>query len=92
MIITPRVPSVAIAKAGMLVSVDPAYPNAWRREPYYGQLLPWAKRYPVEIRVGLRYIALYADGTEKEVTVTEAWIEGRSEGPEGGRGQSTGAG
>jgi uncharacterized protein len=87
MIITPRVPSGEVAKQGMLLSVDPAYPNAWRREPYYTQLLAWAQRYPVEIRVGLRYIALYANGTEKEVTRTQAWIEGRSENHEGDYGR-----
>ena len=24
---------------GLLVTVDPAFPTAWRREPYYSQLL-----------------------------------------------------
>jgi hypothetical protein len=26
----------------MNVQVDPGQPNAWRREPYYGQLKRWA--------------------------------------------------
>jgi hypothetical protein len=52
---------------GMRIVVDPAFPNAWRREPYHSQLLA-AIRYgtPVMIRVGLRAIGLNADGTEHE--------------------------
>jgi hypothetical protein len=33
----------------------------------------------VEIRVGRRFIGLNADGTERQVTRTQAWIEGRDE-------------
>jgi hypothetical protein len=29
---------------GHLVTVDPAFPNAWRREPYYSQILAWANK------------------------------------------------
>jgi len=35
-----------------LIIVDPAYPNAWRREPYYGQLLALAQQSSVKIRGG----------------------------------------
>ncbi len=28
----------------MIVDVDADYPNAWRREPYYGQLKAWSNR------------------------------------------------
>ena len=31
-------------QGGFLIIVDPSYPNAWRREPYYGQLLALAQR------------------------------------------------
>jgi uncharacterized protein len=78
MFITPR-PSEGLAKKGILVTVDPAYPNAWRRNPYYEQLLAWAQHMLVEIRVGRRFIGLNADGTERQVTRTQAWIEGRDE-------------
>jgi len=78
MFITPR-PSEGLAKKGTLVTVDPAYPNAWRRNPYYAQLLAWAQHMSVEIRVGRRFIGLNADGTERQVTRTQAWIEGRDE-------------
>jgi len=78
MFITPR-PSEGLAKKGILVTVDPAYPNAWRRNPYYPQLLAWAQHMLVEIRVGRRFIGLDADGTERQVTRTQAWIEGREE-------------
>ena len=64
---------------GFLIIVDPAYPNAWRREPYYGQLLVLAQRSLVKIRVGRRFIRLNADGSEEQVTRTQAWIEGRPE-------------
>ena len=73
MIIIPRVPP----HQGMLVTVDPAYPNAWRREPYYAHLLRWAQKVRVEIRVGRRCIGLNADGTEQEVARTQTWLEGR---------------
>src|SRR5215472_3060306 len=43
------------AEKGFLIIVDPAYPNAWRREPYYGQLLALAQRNLVKIRVGRRF-------------------------------------
>jgi hypothetical protein len=67
------------AEPGFLIIVDPAYQNAWRREPYYGQLLALAQRSLVKIRVGRRFITLNADGSEEEVIRTQAWIEGRSE-------------
>jgi hypothetical protein len=60
------------AEGGFLIIVDPAYPKAWRREPYYGQLLALAQRNLVKIRVGRRFIGLNAD-------VQKAWIEGRPE-------------
>jgi hypothetical protein len=68
---------------GPLVTVDPAFPTAWRREPYYSQLLAWAQYTQVEIRVGRRCIGLNADGTEDEVTRTQAWIERGEEEPLG---------
>ena len=67
------------AEQGFLIIVDPAYPNAWRREPYYRQLLALAQRSAVKIRVGRRFIGLNADGSEEQVTRTPAWIEGRPE-------------
>jgi hypothetical protein len=67
------------AEQGFLIIVDPAHPNAWRREPYYGQLLALAQRTLVKIRVGRRFVRLNADGSEDQVTRTQAWIEGRPE-------------
>ena len=67
------------AEGGFLIIVDPAYPDAWRREPYYGQLLALAQRNLVKIRVGRRFIGLNADGSEEQVTRTQAWIEGRAQ-------------
>jgi hypothetical protein len=79
MIIAPRVPPHTLADQGMLVTVDPAYPNAWRREPYYTQLRTWAQDIIVEMRIGCRCIRLNADGTEHEVMRTRAWLEGHEE-------------
>src|SRR5262245_21162621 len=45
----------------LVVTVDPAFPTAWRREPYYPQLLAWAQDRRVQIRIGLRIIQLNAD-------------------------------
>jgi uncharacterized protein len=68
-----------VTRVGTLVTVDPAFPGAWRREPYYSQLREWAQHMQVEIRVGRRCIGLNADGTEREVVRKQAWIEGREE-------------
>jgi hypothetical protein len=72
---------MVISRAGdsFLIVVDPAYPNAWRREPYYGQLLALAKRSGVKIRVGQRFIRMNADGSERQWWRSQAHIEGRSE-------------
>jgi hypothetical protein len=79
MIITRREPRYNLAERGMLVTVDPTYPDAWRRKPHYVQLLKWAQHIVVEIRVGRRCIRLNADGSEQEATKTRAWLEGREE-------------
>ena len=50
------------AEQGFLIIVDPARPTAWRREPYYGQLLALAQQSLVKIRVGRRFIRINADG------------------------------
>jgi Fe-S-cluster containining protein len=79
MIVTRREPRSNLTERGMLVTVDPTYPNAWRRKPYYVQLLGWAQHMVVEIRVGRRCIRLNADGTEQQETRTQAWLEDREE-------------
>lgn len=41
----------------LIVDVDPAYPNAWRREPYWTQLKAWSNRdrpAPLEVLVRIR--------------------------------------
>src|SRR4029450_9496092 len=65
---------IQLTEQHILVTVDPAFPTAWRREPYYSQLLAWARRMQIKIRIGLQCIELNADGTEQEVTGTRAWI------------------
>ena len=77
MIVTRREPRYNLTERGALVTVDPASPNSWRREPYYRQLLEWAQRMVVEIRVGRRCIRLNADGSEQEAIKTQAWLEAR---------------
>jgi hypothetical protein len=72
--------------AGPLVTVDPAFPNAWRQEPYYSQILDWSRQARaqgliVQVRIGRRFIAPKPDGSEQEVIRTQAWIEGREESP-----------
>ena len=62
MVLSLRVPPHSIREQGIMVTVDPAYPNAWRREPYYSRL-----KVRVEIRVGRRRIMLDADGSETPV-------------------------
>ena len=42
----------------IFVHVDPAFPNAWRREPYYSQL---KAHVPVEIRIGSRCFDLLSE-------------------------------
>jgi len=58
----------------LYIEVDPAFPGAWRDEPYYSQLRKQAESYPVMIRIGLRSIGLSADGTTVEKTITQAQI------------------
>lgn len=79
MFITPRHPKHTLKERGMLVTVEPAYPNTWRREPYYSQLLAWAQKIHVEIRIGRRCIRLHADTSEEEVSRSKAWFEGRDD-------------
>jgi hypothetical protein len=49
------------------IAVDPAFPNAWRKEPYYGRIKQWARdgaedgRF-VYVRIGPRLIAVLPDG------------------------------
>ncbi len=62
----------------LLVLVDPDFPNAWRREPYYSKLLKFVRLGNfVGMRIGLRCIELRPDGSEREVHHSQAHIEGR---------------
>lgn len=62
----------------LLVMVDPDFPNAWRREPYYSKLLKFAHLGNfVGLRIGRRCIELRSDGSEREVRHSQAHIEGR---------------
>jgi hypothetical protein len=51
----------------LIVDVDPAHPNAWRREPYLGQLKAWANRdrtSPLEVlvRIKERMLVIFPEG------------------------------
>ncbi|HEY5409666.1 MAG TPA: YkgJ family cysteine cluster protein [Caulobacteraceae bacterium] len=51
----------------LIVDVDPAFPNAWRLQPYYSQLKAWANRdrpAPMEIlvRIKERMLVLFPEG------------------------------
>jgi hypothetical protein len=53
------------------VSVDPNFPNAWMKEPYYSELKRWAKDgaergHFVFVRIGARLVVLLPDG-ERDV-------------------------
>jgi hypothetical protein len=48
---------------GMRVYVDPGYPTAWQRQPYYEEIRLWAQKHPVEILIGNRMIVLCSDKT-----------------------------
>jgi len=48
------------------VAVDPGFPNAWRKEPYYGRIKQWARDGAQEgrfvyVRIGPRLIAVLPD-------------------------------
>src|SRR6516162_2640123 len=66
MVLVPRNPTLSLSDGGIMVAVDPTFPNAWRREPYYSQLLKWAQVITVDVRVRERVIQLSADGTERD--------------------------
>jgi len=45
------------------IAVDPGFPNAWRKEPYYGRIKQWAREGAPEgrfvyVRIGPRLIAV----------------------------------
>ena len=67
-------------RGALRVTVDPSFPNAWRREPYYKQLRAWALSQTVWLRIGHRFIRLDASGAEHETTHTRDFIEGRPDG------------
>ena len=51
------------------VTADPALPDSWRAEPYYGQLLAWARQAPalgsqVVVFIEKRVIVLRPEGEE----------------------------
>jgi hypothetical protein len=72
--------AVKPADGRVVVTVDPAFPTAWRREPYYSWFRASAKRDgPVVIRIGLRIIALAADGSETTIHRSQAQIEERAQ-------------
>jgi hypothetical protein len=67
-----------INKDHFLVTVDPAFPEAWRQEPYYTSLRTYAGQgLFAELRIGRRFIGLTADGSEQEAYRSQAHIEGR---------------
>jgi hypothetical protein len=70
-----RLPGGGGLKRTMSVAVDPAYPNAWRREPYYSNFKAWARHMQVQVRVGLHLIDILADGTERERIESRTFIE-----------------
>jgi hypothetical protein len=52
---------------GLAIRCDPGYPNAWRKEPYYAQILQWVKAAkpqdgPIVISVGNRLTVVAAEG------------------------------
>ncbi|MDB5569855.1 MAG: hypothetical protein JWN93_1038 [Hyphomicrobiales bacterium] len=58
---------LASTGANTIVAVDPAFANAWRREPYESSIRRWAREGAargrfVFVRIGRRCIALLPDG------------------------------
>lgn len=43
------------------VSVDPARPDAWKKEPYFSSMRQWAAQRRVVVLVGLHAFAVYPD-------------------------------
>jgi len=48
----------------LYVHVDQGFPSAWRKEPYYAELLVMAREFLVVVEVGNNRILLRPDGTE----------------------------
>ncbi len=53
-------------RANLQVAVDPSFPNAWTRPPFYARIKKWAddgaaKGQFVFVRIGMRMIALLPD-------------------------------
>lgn len=45
----------------MIVSVDPARPDAWRKEPYFKNLQEWSKQMRVQVSIKQYTYAIYPD-------------------------------
>jgi hypothetical protein len=67
MVLTPLAKPGSDKAEGIQVNVDSAFPTAWRKEPYYAQLLAIAQGMYVTLRIGRRQMGLRADGTEYEI-------------------------
>jgi uncharacterized protein len=54
----PAISKMVITSPPLCVNVDPAFPNAWKLEPYYSQLKKLARKQKIWIRVGWREFSL----------------------------------
>ncbi len=55
----------------MVIMVDPARPDAWRKEPYYGFILNWAAQTTVYAMVGSKTYAVFPDHIDDLGEVTD---------------------
>jgi hypothetical protein len=54
-------------KGRILVKVDPTFPSAWRKEPYYSQFLEWSWEFCVVVNVGKTALRL-RNGVEENLS------------------------
>ena len=82
---------IQTTEGSMIIYVDPARPDAWRRAPYYAMIREWARRAlarnkRVTVRIGERIIVVLPDhaidlgavATDEVIVVTSSWAAANS--------------
>lgn len=55
----------------LLIMVDPARPDAWRKEPYFGNIRHWSTQTQVHVMVGTTTFVVFPDHVDDIGDVTE---------------------
>jgi len=56
------------------VSVDPLWPEAWKKEPYFSSIRNWSLKVRVVVLIGLHALAIYPDRIDDLGLLTEGYF------------------